>query len=69
MNSRNYDVYESIAHEHNARILKASNDARKLRSLSKKAKTEPKESSSNAPRPRLVRGLASLIKVFKQQPA
>ena len=69
MNSRNYDVFESFARENNARILKASDDARKLRSLSKKAEAEPKEHSHKASRPRLVSSLASLIKGLKEQPA
>ena len=69
MKSRDYDVHASFAHERNARILKASNDARKLRSLSKKAEAEPKEPTHKASRPRLMRVLTSLIKGLKEQPA
>jgi hypothetical protein len=61
MNSLNYDAYESIANEHNARILKASNDARLLRSLSKNSEIGHKERSIRSSSPRLVSALASLF--------
>ncbi len=68
MNSQNYDVYESYARERNARILKASDDARRLRSLSKKVKAEPKDPSRKGSPLRLLSALAALIQVRKQQP-
>jgi hypothetical protein len=67
MNSLNYDVYRSIAHEHNARILKASNDARLLRSLNKGDEIDPKAPSPKAFHPRLLNTLASLLIMLKRQ--
>ncbi len=69
MNSPSYDVYESYARERNARILKASDDAQCLRSLSKKAKAEQKDPSRKGSPLRLLGALADLIQVRKQQPA
>ena len=69
MKNSNYDVYESFANEHNARILKASTDARLLRSLSEKNETEPEVPVIHMRRSRLMSILAALIKVLKHQPA
>lgn len=69
MNNPRYDVYESLAHEHNSRILKVSDDARKLRSLSRKAEAEPKAPAPKTSRPRLGNLLASLLVILKRQPA
>jgi hypothetical protein len=69
MNSLRFDIYESFAHENNSRILKASDDARILRSLSKGSKVEPSAPSPKASRPKLASILASLLIALKRQPA
>jgi hypothetical protein len=61
MSSPRFDLFETYAQEHGSRLLKASDDASLLRSLSKKSEPEAGKQSSRAFRPRLVSILASLI--------
>jgi hypothetical protein len=69
MSTPRFDIFETYAQEHNQHILKVSNDARLLRSLSKVSVEKPKELSPRASRPMLMSILGSLIYVFKQLPA
>jgi hypothetical protein len=67
MSSPRFDIFETYAREQNSRILKASEDARLLRSISKRSEAKSKNPARKISRPRLVNVLASLIYIFKHQ--
>jgi hypothetical protein len=69
MSSPKIEIFEMYAQEHNSRILKASDDARLLRSLSRKSGSGTRQFSLRASLPRLVNILASLLLSLKHQPA
>jgi hypothetical protein len=69
MSSPKFEIFEMYAQEHNSRILKASDDARLLRSLPQRSGAEIRQSSPRTSRPRLSSLLASLIPILKRQPA
>jgi hypothetical protein len=70
LTNQNYDVYESFAQERQSRILKASNDARLLSSLSDSGKdTKSSKSLRSEAKPKLSNVFSSLILVIKRQPA
>ena len=67
MSTPRFDIFETYAQEHNSRILKASDDARLLRSLFRKSQAESKRPSIMASRSRLEGILASLILILRHQ--
>lgn len=69
MTNLRFDIYESFTHEKNSRILKASDDARVLRSISKGSEAKSSAPSRKASRPKLANVLASLLIALKGQPA
>ena len=69
MSSPKFEIFEMYAQEHNSRILKASEDARLLRSLPRKNGPEIRKFSLKASLPKLVNILASLLLSLKHQTA
>ena len=70
LTNQSYDVYESFARERQSRILKSSNDARLLSSLSDSGKdAKPNKASRSETKPKLSNVFSSLILVIKRQPA